>query len=84
MPRYSYECSSCDRIYDVTHHYKDVLEECIHCEEKSIKRVINKVFIQKKANSKPKVGNKIKDTISETREEIKKYKKSSTQEKRTK
>ena len=62
------------------HHYKETLSECKLCKDTNIKRVINKVFVYRKADTKQKAGTKIKETISETIEEMKRYKKQSTEE----
>ena len=66
------------------HHYKETLSECKLCKDTNIKRIINKVFVCKKVDTKQKAGTKIKETISETIEEMKKYKKDSTKERNIK
>ena len=84
MPRYTYECYSCNKEFDAMHHYKETLSECKLCKDTNIKRIINKVFVYKKVDTNQKAGTKIKETISETIEEMKKYKKDSTKERSTK
>ena len=81
MPRYSYECASCEEGFDAMHHHKEELQECTLCKSTDIKRIISKVFIHKKTAANDKAGKKVKDTISETIEEMKKYKKHYTKEK---
>jgi putative FmdB family regulatory protein len=81
MPRYSYECHACKSTFDAVHHHEEKLQECALCKDKNITRVISKIFIHKKNKTTEKVGTKVKDTIAETVEEIKKYKKHSTKEK---
>tara|TARA_A100001515_G_C4558554_1_gene205821 strand:- start:539 stop:796 length:258 start_codon:yes stop_codon:yes gene_type:complete len=80
MPRYTYECISCEKSFDVVHHYKHVETECKFCKSIDIKRLINKVFIYKKTDTNEKAGTKIKETISETVKEMERYKKQSTRE----
>ncbi len=80
MPRYSYECHSCNQSFDAMHHHEETLTECRICKDTNIERVISKVFIHKKTNAKQKAGTTIKETISETIEEMKRYKKQSTEE----
>tara|TARA_B100000900_G_C20544088_1_gene701766 strand:- start:43 stop:297 length:255 start_codon:yes stop_codon:yes gene_type:complete len=80
MPRYSYECHTCNQRFDAVHHHEEVLEECRICKDTNIERIISKVFVYKKTDSKQKTGTKIKETISETIEEMKRYKKQSTEE----
>jgi putative FmdB family regulatory protein len=80
MPRYSYECHSCKSIFDAVHHHQQILQECTFCESEDIKRIISKVYLHKKTTTDDAAGNKVKETIAETIEEMKKYKKHSTRE----
>lgn len=80
MPRYTYECKECEQEFDVAHHYKEVLTECKLCKSDKVNRVISKVYVFRGNKSEQKAGTKIKETISETVEEMKKYKKEATKE----
>ncbi len=47
MPTYSYECSSCDRVFEIEQRIvEDPLQDCPNCEGKSsLKRLIQPVAV---------------------------------------
>lgn len=73
MPKYSYHCRECDSRYHVWHGMTEEHLKCDVCSSPSpvkIPSIIGEVYIA----SPDKVGTVVKNTIEETKEEIKKMK----------
>ena len=75
MPKYSYRCEECDSQYEVWHGMTEEHNECEVCGVSSVVRVPSLLGEVIRNNSKKKAGNLVNQTIEETREEIKEYKK---------
>ena len=75
MPRYDYYCKSCDKQYEISHSYKDVVETCIlkGCDSK-INKLMSNVRFQKKKHISPKVGTVVNDSIDQFKEDLEREK----------
>lgn len=75
MPRYDYYCESCEKQYEISHSYKEVVEICIleGCESK-IKKLMPNVRIQKKKDFSPKVGSVVNESIEQFKEDLQREK----------
>lgn len=78
MPKYIYECTSCEHVFEIRHSIKDKFYDCQQCDEKntlhripSLPTIINK---SKATGDKP--GALVKRFIEEAKSEIKSEKKS--------
>lgn len=80
MPKYSYRCEECDSQYEVWHGMTEEHNECEVCGVSSVVRVPSLLGEVIRNNSKKKAGNLVNQTIEETREEIKEYKKNLSKE----
>ncbi len=70
MPRYRYQCDSCEEFTTEIHSYKEVRTDCTKCEtENSLKRIMSKPFYGiKKLPEEAKTGDLTKQYIEENRE----------------
>ena len=76
MPRYYYDCSSCERGYYIYHGMSEDHIKCLHCGEETIHRVPQMAHIARKNKSKgSKVGDEVKSAIEENRAILDKAKK---------
>ena len=68
MPKYVYNCNSCEEYFEVYHGMMETQEECIYCSEKDLHRVPQMPFFKRPEVSKgDKVGDKTKAAIEENR-----------------
>tara|TARA_R100001510_G_C7633752_1_gene192264 strand:+ start:1218 stop:1475 length:258 start_codon:yes stop_codon:yes gene_type:complete len=77
MPLYSYECSSCKKIFDVRHGMFFEDQRCIHCHSDQVYRLPSNITlssVKQDAHSKKKPGQIVDEFIKETKKEIKKEK----------
>ena len=76
MPTYVYQCQKCEFTIEYFHSYKVIKTTCEKCGEESLKKMLNNpINIRKTINTKgPQTGKVVKDTIEQTKEEIKKDK----------
>ena len=76
MPRYYYDCSSCERGYYIYHGMSEDHVKCLHCGEETIHRVPQMVHFSTRELSKDdKVGNEVKRAIEENKAIVKDEKK---------
>ena len=75
MPKYSYRCKDCDSQYEIWHGMTEEHNECNICSASSVVRIPALLGEVIRSDSKKKVGEVVVQTIEETREEIKQYKK---------
>jgi len=80
MPKYCYRCDECDSQYEVWHGMTEEHNECEICGASSVVRVPSLLGEVIRNNSKKKTGDLVNQTIEETREEIKEYKKNLSKE----
>lgn len=72
MPKYTYECLSCDAIFEHRHAMSEKLEKCIKCESEEIKKRVSDFSLDKKETPADKeAGSEVKKFIEETKKEIK-------------
>lgn len=79
MPRYTYKCSGCGRVFDITHPYKEIRKLCIDEDcDGSVEKVLSKpISYQSRSPAQTQAaGSVIKETIAETKEELKNFKRS--------
>ena len=68
MPRYYYDCSSCDKGYYIYHGMSEDHIKCLHCGEETIHRVPQMAHIARETKSGDgKVGDKVRNAIEENR-----------------
>lgn len=74
MPKYSYQCKECDSQYEVWHGMTEEHNECDVCGASSVVRIPAILGEVIRNEPKKRVGDVVKSTIEETRQEIKEYK----------
>lgn len=72
MPKYVYECLSCDVIFEYRHAMTDKLEKCIECDSDKVAKRVSDFSLEKKdAPADKETGSEVKKFIEETKKEIK-------------
>ena len=73
MPKYTYECLSCDAVFEYRHGMEDRLKKCMKCESESLEKRVSDFSLgaTKEGSSEKPVGSEVKKFIEQTREEIK-------------
>lgn len=76
MPRYTYQCSNCDIVYETVHSMKECLTDCNICEEQeTLVRIPAIAYISTGADltdpSGRKVGALVQQHIQEAKQELK-------------
>ena len=74
MPRYSYQCSICKGITEISHSIRETMTDCTECKEKN---TLNK-FLGHPINyrggrpftQRPQVGKVVRDAIEESKKEL--------------
>ena len=74
MPRYTYECTSCQELFEATHSYGDKVKNCTICESEQIRMIPSMVMFSKPGATKKSTGAEVRKAIDETKREIKKDK----------
>jgi len=74
MPRYTYICTKCEKVFEARHSMREKLEKCsfIDCDGDVKKKPA--IFSKRKTKDK-KVGQEVKSFIEETKNEVKREKK---------
>jgi len=76
MPRYTYKCIDCDKMFDVVHGIFEEHYTCGFCHSTKIKRVPQMPHVHREQSSKgERVGEVTKRAIEENRELLKQDKK---------
>lgn len=74
MPLYTYQCDNCESVDDYPHEYGKVPTKCVKCNKMySLNRVYNAIAVQTQQNSE--VGNLVKKSIKDFKEDLKEQKK---------
>jgi len=78
VPIYTYNCLQCSEFFEVRHGIAEKAEECKLCKNKKIKKVPSMPLLLKKSAPEDggKVGDVTKKFIENSREDLKKEKKS--------
>lgn len=73
MPKYTYECPSCEEVFEVRHAMTETLEKCVMCNSENVNKVISDFTLDKEVSSEDKnpVGSEVKKFIENTKREIK-------------
>ena len=81
MPRYTYICKKCEKIFVATHSMNEKLKNCsfFECQENGELERIPAIINKKKAKDE-KEGQEVKRYIEETKNEVKKEKQKLTQQ----
>jgi putative FmdB family regulatory protein len=78
MPRYTYQCSNCEIVFETVHSMKECLTDCTRCEkQEALTRIPAITFIKSNGPSAPsgqKVGALVEQHIREAKEELSKEK----------
>lgn len=69
MPRYTYLCEQCEKLFETIHSMNQVQETCLLCESEKIKKVPAQIA-NKTTPRTQKVGDIVKDHIRTSREEL--------------
>ena len=68
MPKYVYNCKSCDEHFEVYHGMSEDQESCVFCSTKDLVRVPQMPFIAREIKSEGgKAGDKVEAAIEENR-----------------
>jgi putative FmdB family regulatory protein len=67
MPRYLYECESCEEQFVAFHSISENKEECDLCGHKSVKKMLGKPIVIKKKQNDSKEANR--EVLKEMKEE---------------
>jgi len=80
MPKYNYECSRCEIVFEIVHPMSEKLIDCLSCEMSGSLKRLPSSFITKYINTdgKQKPGALVEKNISEFRETLKNQKKEIT------
>jgi len=73
MPRYTYKCIECDKVFEVTHSMKEKYTHCDMCGEPSLTKIFSPIT-KKKQVEEEKVGSVVKKHIEEAKEDIRQEK----------
>ena len=72
MPKYVYECLSCEVIFEHRHSMTEKLEKCIKCGSDEVEKRVSDFSLENKETPGSKeTGSEVKKFIEETRKEIK-------------
>ena len=75
MPKYVYYCETCDSEFKIRHSLGETIEICQLCEAtNTVSRRPSEIFLSKKINNlegKSKPGSIVRETIEESRHELK-------------
>ena len=77
MPRYSYSCEKCLNVFEVTHSYKEIQEECLVCGAVGFvkKNLSNPINIRNRPTSTSKqIGSVVNKAIEDNKRELKEEK----------
>ena len=76
MPRYTYYCEDCDANYLIVHSWNSRQLKCDICESDKFSKTINSIKYHKtnKVVDRPPVGSVVKQTIEDTKEQLKREK----------
>lgn len=83
MPRYSYNCKNCEKVFQVFHGMNEEVGSCPHCgcaEKDELVRIYDKISVRKKSPSKTTAAERIKEFIENSREELEQQKQDSRKE----
>tara|TARA_A100001515_G_scaffold144231_1_gene147696 strand:+ start:2238 stop:2498 length:261 start_codon:yes stop_codon:yes gene_type:complete len=81
MPRYKYSCTNCEYTKTYFHDINEKIEICEACEEPTMKKVLGKINLKNKKDSKTnQVGSLTKQYIEENREILNNQKKEAREE----
>ena len=80
MPKYNYECSECEIMFEIVHPMSEKLIDCLDCETSGSLKRLPSSFITKYINTsgKQKPGALVEKSIGEFREALKNQKKEIT------
>jgi len=75
MPRYEYQCDSCEEEYIISHSYRETVTGCIreNCDGK-ISKIMSKVSIRKNKKQNGKVGSVVSRSIEDFKEDLQREK----------
>ena len=78
MPRYTYQCEKCEKLFQIAHSIKEKYDTCTQCDKEckdkgGLKRIPSIPLVVSKKKRQP-VGVLVKSFIEETREDLKQEK----------
>ena len=72
MPKYFYVCTNCETKQSFYHSMIETMHDCTKCNTKnSLKKIPSSFFLEDKKDSTNKVGNVVKESIEEFKEDLK-------------
>ncbi len=80
MPRYHYECDSCNFALDVRHSMNDNRTECPKCSKQTLVRILPIISAEKSMIAEKQIGSEVKRAIEEAKQMVKEDKGEYTKE----
>lgn len=81
MPKYVYQCSECEQIFEIVHSFETSFDMCSQINEHSqcdtsakLERIPQHITFLKKQEKTIQVGQIVNDHIEKTKQEVKDYK----------
>ena len=75
MPKYFYLCNQCETKHSFYHGMDETVEKCPSCDTKVfLEKVPSFISLKKQEEEKEKTGQLVKNSIDESKEELKKQK----------
>lgn len=77
MPKYTYHCQDCDKVYEMTHSMSEIISICQGCgSDKGLNKIPTSFNLNKSIDHKgQKPGTVVKQSINELKEDLEQQKK---------
>ncbi len=75
MPTYSYYCKACDKEMDIVHKYKEIIDQCSLCNVSGSLAKVLSTPLRRAHTANKQTSLTVKEFISQSKEELKKDKK---------
>lgn len=77
MPKYTYHCLDCDKVYEMTHSMSEIVSICQGCgSDKGLNKIPTSFNLNKSIDHKgQKPGTVVKQSINELKEDLEQQKK---------
>lgn len=77
MPKYTYHCQDCDKVYEMTHSMSEIVSICQGCgSDKGLNKIPTSFNLNKSIDHKgQKPGTVVKQSINELKEDLEQQKK---------
>lgn len=77
MPKYTYHCQDCDKVYEMTHSMSEIVSICQGCgSDKGLNKIPTSFNFKKATDHKnTKPGTLVKQSINELKQDLEQHKK---------